>query len=104
MHRCDDPVLAKILQELRTNYPCDTTLAQLRAPERVVWYPIGPPTHAGMRKLFAQHEETHVLVVSRFGAEQVNEATLLAKFPHYPPRAVVPGDVESFLRIMIAVN
>ena len=48
-----------------------------------------------MRKLFAQHPETHVLVVSRRGAEAVNDAALEANFPRFPPRAVVPGDVES---------
>ena len=87
--------LAAVLQELRTSYPCDQTLALLRAPERAAWHPIGKPTSLGMRKLFAQHPETHVLVVSRRGAEAVNDAALEANFPRFPPRAVVPGDVES---------
>ena len=96
MHRCKDENFARILNELRTNYPSGDTLSALRAPALVAWYPIGPPTPEGMRKLLRQHPETHVLVVSRVGAETVNGAALQAKFPHYPPRAWVPGDVESF--------
>lgn len=96
MHRCRDPLLASILHELRTQYPSDETLERLRSPEMMAWYPVGEPTAGGMRRLFAQHPDTHVLVCSRKGAEKVNEAALLAMFPRFPPRAVVPGDVASY--------
>ena len=43
-----------------------------------------------------EHPTTDVLVVSRAGAEAVNDAVIAGKFPRHPPRAVVPGDVESF--------
>ena len=95
MHRCKDPELGAILSELKTNYPRDESLARLRAPDLAAWYPVGPPTAAGMGKLFAKHKNTEVLVISRRGTEEVNNATLEARFPRFPPRAVVPGDVLS---------
>ena len=95
MHRCKDERLRAILSELRTCYAGEATMRELRARERVAWFPVGPPTPEGMRKLLAQHPDTHVLVVSRAGAEAVNECAVQGLFPRFPPRDVLPGDVES---------
>ena len=71
-------------------------MSRLRSPDLVAWYPVGPPNPDGMRKLFIKHPNTDVLVVTRVGTENVNDAALKAKFPRFPPRAVVCGDVESY--------
>ncbi|CAE7028453.1 unnamed protein product, partial [Symbiodinium sp. CCMP2456] len=74
MYRCKDKVHAKLLAVLR---------------------PPGPPTVKGLRKLLKSKPDTTILICTRRGAAIVNGAALKALFPHYPPLATLPADVDS---------
>jgi energy-coupling factor transporter ATP-binding protein EcfA2 len=95
MFRCKCPVLAGILKELRYNKAGKDTMNLLRSKSRRAWTPVGPPTAAGMQRYLKQHKDTDILVVKRSGAEDVNHAAVSALYPRFPPRAILPGDVES---------
>ena len=91
VYRCKDPEFQKILDTLRTSMPDDALLHALASK---VWWG-QEPSVANVRKLLHAHPDTTVLTCSRWGSKKVNDCALLALFPKFPPRAVVPGDVES---------
>jgi len=93
MYRCKDKVHAKLLAVLRTGKPSAKLLRQLR--RKMAWRPPGPPTVKGLRKLLKSKPDTTILTCTRRGAARVNAAALKALFPHYPPLATLPADVDS---------
>ncbi|CAE7336340.1 unnamed protein product [Symbiodinium sp. CCMP2456] len=93
MYRCKDKVHAKLLAVLRTGKPSAKLLRQLR--RKMAWRPPGPPTVKGLRQLLKSKPYTTILTCTRRGAAIVNGAALKALFPHYPPLATLPADVDS---------
>ena len=59
------------------------------------WSPPGPPTVAGIKKLLRKHPDIVVLTCTRRGSSVINNCALRAFYPMFPPRAILPGDVES---------
>ena len=90
VYRCKDREYQKILNTLRTAMP-DDLLAHLT--EKVAWGL--HPSVRQVQKVLHAHPQTTILTVSRRGAKNVNDCALQALYPHYPPRAVLEGDVES---------
>ena len=93
MYRCKDKVHAKLLAVLRTNKPNNKLLRQLR--NKLAWRPPGKPTVKALRKLLKCRPDTTILTCTRRGAAVVNKVALQAFFPHYPPVATLPADVDS---------
>ena len=93
MYRCKDKVHAKLLAVLRTSKPNNKLLRQLR--KKLAWRPPGKPTVKALRKLLKCRPDTTILTCTRRGAAVVNKVALQALFPHYPPVATLPADVDS---------
>ena len=93
VYRCKDKKFNKVLQELRTSRPRQSTLKWLQ--QRKAWTPPGKPTVSGIRKLFKAHPKTVVLTCRRQGAFEVNKLALEALFPKHAPLVTVDADVDS---------
>ena len=53
------------------------------------------PTVEGMQKLLKAHANTTILTVSRVAMKTINDLSLEALFPRFPPLATVEGDLEA---------
>ena len=93
VYRCKDKKFNKVLQELRTSRPKQSTLKWLRRHK--AWTPPGKPTVGGIRKLLKAHPKTVILTCRRQGAFEINKLALKALFPKHAPLVTVDADVES---------
>ena len=91
-HRCKCPELRSFLDVLRTGKPDLQLLRILRAKRAL---PAGAPTIDGIQRLLHAHSDTVIMTCTRRGACDVNFLCLQALFPRHPPRAVLPGDIET---------
>jgi hypothetical protein len=90
-----DKPFGRFLGRLRIIKANKQMMKELKKPSKRAWNPPGPPTPAGMRRLFGAHPNTEVLTCSRWGMDEVNRASIAGLFPLGHPLVTLPGDLET---------